>query len=248
MWNFKTNRLQRGTLLTALILAVFCLIVALALHFAEASRPTVVVYPAGYRMPANQGPLLERFIPRQWDWAWKLRDKIRGKAKEVFIEGSSFAVKDTADSLVSKLELGPPTLDAEGAKVWVVQKTGSATLQKQLRHLSEATELFTGRITTRENGRADLSMGDSIPTASGLVHVGITLQTFPRVRGNTIDLMTVFTSTEVVTNVADVSIRTNAVIATRIQVPPTGSVLILASGHSSETNGHIALVLSAKRN
>src|SRR5947209_5502336 len=118
MWNFRTNRRQRGTLLTALVLALFCLIMVVALRFAEAKRPPVVIYPAGYRMPANQGPLLERFIPRKWDWAWKLRDKIRGKVKAVLIQGLGFEVSDSPDFFASKLEIGPCLYEKEGTLVW----------------------------------------------------------------------------------------------------------------------------------
>ena len=255
MWNFRTNRRQRGTLLAALVLAVFCLSIALALHFAEARGPLIVIFPAGYQMPANQGPLLERLIPRKWDWAWKLRDKLRGKAKVILITGRGFRVKGSADAIAAKLGIASPTCNGGETKVWIVQNTAAGAWPARLTDLSEATEIFNGRIQTSPDYEADLSIGSGVPTRSGLVDAGIRLQTFPRLRADKVDLTAVFTYTEAVTNSSDlaaqatvprISIHTNGSISLRVQMPPSGSVLILTPDKGSQTNAHLALLLSAK--
>jgi hypothetical protein len=256
MWNFRTNRRQRGTLLAALILALVCLIMFVALHFAEAKRPDIVVYPAGYQMPANQGPLLERLIPLNWVWAWKLRDKLRGKAKVILITGRGFRVKGSADAMVSKLGFGLPASAGGETKVWIVQTTAAGDSLARLTELSEAAEIFNGRIQTSPDYEADLSMGSGVPTSLGMVEAGIRLQTFPRLRAGKVDLTALFTYTEAVTNSFDlaaqaprprISIHTNGAIALRVQMPQSGSVLTLTPEKGSQTNACIVLLLSAKQ-
>jgi hypothetical protein len=256
MWNFRTNRIQRGTLLAALILVALCHVMVVSLRLADARRPEIVVYPTGYQMPRNQGPMLERLIPRNWNWAWKLRDKLRGKMRTVFIQGSCFALSGPSESALNGLNVGTPTYrGTDGTAVWLLPNVKPDTLAARLRKTSTATELFTGRMTSADQMMAQLSSGNKLVMWDGIADVGFVMQTFPRLRKGGIDLQSMFTSTEAITNVAGlpghperyrISVRTNASFATRIQIPAVGSALILASDRGSQTNRQIALLLTAK--
>jgi hypothetical protein len=256
MWNFRTNRIQRGTLLAALILAVLCLVMVLSLRLAEARRPEIILYPPGYQMPRNQGPLLERLIPRNWNWAWKLRDKLLGKMRTVFIQGSCFALTSPSESAFNGLNAGTPTYRSnDGTVVWLLPNMKPDALAATLRKTGIATELFTGRMTSADQMMAQLSSGNKLVTFDGIADVGFVMQTFPRLRKGKIDLQSMFTSTEAITNVAElpgqpsryrISVRTNASFATRIQVPAGGLALIVTPDRGSQTNRQIALLLAAK--
>ncbi len=256
MWNFKTNRLHRQTLYAALILALLLVGMIVALPRTEAKRPDVVLYSSDFKMPVNRGTLFDRIVPLNWVWAWKLREKVRGKVKAVMIEGMCVETRATVEVTIRGLDLSAPTIERDGTRIWLLSMDQSKRMRSKLRKMQGAAVLDTARITTGENSEADLFSGNSFMGPNGPIQAGFSLDASPRIQGEKIDLTSVFTYSETVTNTAapqgpapapSIPIRTNAFFATRIQFSTNSAVLIIAPDESGATNRSIALILTAER-
>jgi hypothetical protein len=207
-------------------------------------------------MPVSKGPLINHIIPSNWAWAWKLLDESRAKGKNVYIAGDCFEICSTMDVVIRGLDLKSPTLEREGTRIWLLPGADRHSLWWRLNKLPGSAELSAGQIIMDTEGRADLFIPHPAFKAYPLTKFGFGLATFHRIKGDKIDLTSLFTYSGPFTNnaisqntaqIPSVSVRTNAFVATRIQFPTNSFALILAPNKSGATNRCIALILTAER-
>src|SRR3954453_12505472 len=160
---FKLRLLGAAALLVCLLFSTLWL-----LSPRPKEPPPIVIFPPHYTVPAQKGPLLERWIPFSWSMYWRLREKVVGKKKVITLRISVYDLDSaglepaTASKPVAELAslLAKPDLTAHGVRVWLLPGAAVKKIQSTLRRLP-GTESNVMGITTADGMQAVLSTGNN---------------------------------------------------------------------------------------
>lgn len=145
-----------------------------------------------------------------------------------------------ADS-TNSFDLGAAaSINADGKRAWILPDTELPSFRKRLESTRGVTPLSSPRMTTVDGMRSEMSIGNTIPIGGTMSFVGLSIDLFPRISKDNLNLLIAATSTE--TNSSHPPIlRTNLSLACRASVPDAGA-LVLDAGNSG-TN-HYWLLLA----
>jgi len=182
---------------------------------------------------------LLRRIPAtpSWAWFWRLQEKLFGRRKPVKIYAHLITLPDSirAGLLSSRVLASPTFLAPGGLQAWLIHAAELKALQDRFRQTPGVDLLNTGA-KTADGVQAALFCGQSMSLNGLRNDVGLRLDCFPRIRGQSTDLFVDVTFSEATTNPAGtaalgppavISIQTNLDIAVRLQIPKGSGVLLL---------------------
>jgi len=141
-------------------------------------------------------------------------------------------------------------------QVWIL---ATNDLQKAYLHaasLSEIRQLSSPRISTAHGIRASLSVTHMLAINGRQTPIGLTLDCLPYVRKKSIDLTTLVTVTEAITNTirdglsstnAAISVQTNCFIALRMQIPSGAGAFILQESAEGSSGKGVFISFSLPR-
>jgi hypothetical protein len=210
-----------------LVLGVlFVLVMLLRPRTPSAAEQAAV--PAGW--PNNQRPSLKQRLQRSVPmWAWRLRDRFRTPPRQVLIESAflSFTKPFPADALPrSALALA----DTNGLRIWIVSSNDWRATGERLPKSTGAYANYRPRLQTAHGMSAILFTGTS--------NANLTIQHWPLVHGDILDLTTIFSLVE------PSPPHTDGPFAARLQIPAGHRALFLCEPCLGDTRPPIALLLT----
>src|SRR5712675_190954 len=101
-----------------------------AFHRPPPPPPAVVVFPLPYQIPSQKIPLPDRWIPRNWGWAWRLKETALGRAKPITLGAAIFDLSGPEEPAPAYLPSRPPAYtNTNGLQIWILQDSELAALR-----------------------------------------------------------------------------------------------------------------------
>src|SRR5438067_10051136 len=94
-----------GWVLAGFFVLLIIVAVVKAIHRPPA-LPAVVLFPQGYTIPQQKAPIPERWIPSNWSWWWRLKQRIIGPPKTISLTISVLEFTAPPQNLLSSFALG----------------------------------------------------------------------------------------------------------------------------------------------
>ncbi len=247
------SRLLKSPLIgTALLFA------SLGVVFIFRPSPPVpaVVMPLPNGIPAQKPTLLERSIPPTWGWAWRLKDLVFGRIKPITLKAAIIDCRGLSNSVSPLLLLREPQFaTTNGLQVWILSEDELDAVRRGLLQTPGNEILAQPRVLGGDGIECILYEGTTLSVDGIQRAVGFNADFLPRLRRDSTDLFVVITHTAAVINqgtattglpvAQSVSIRTNVLVAARIQIPK-GSGAFLLNDDRGVTNGRrVAVTISA---
>lgn len=197
------------------------------------------------KLPAQKVPLPDRWMPvsSSWGWLWRTKEFVLGRAKTVAIDMTMIDFTALTESGLSNLAPGQPGfVDTSGLRVWQLDAIAIETLRRRLGQMPGNAILAGPRITTADGIEAELSMG------------GSTVDVSPRVIRGSVDLSTIITLSEAVTNqpvegsglpaTSTAFMRTNFAVAARMQITNGDGVFLLDAAQSVAQRKRVGVIIT----
>jgi hypothetical protein len=227
-----------------------------AFHRPPPPPPAVIVFPLPYQIPSQKAPLPDRWIPRNWGWAWRLKEAALGRAKPITLGAAILDLSGPEETAPAYPPLRTPAYtNKNGLRIWILPDSEMARLRGSIHQALGYRLVSSPRVTTTDGGQASLFTGNSVPVGASQVNVGLVIDLLPRVRPDSTDLTTVITLSETVTNQPDlntqprqtsgISIRTNFAAAVRIQIPKGSGIFLLDTSEGQTNRKRIGVIISA---
>ena len=131
--------------------------------------------------------------------------------------------------------------DDHGLRAWMLPPADLSALTQRL--ASAASLISRPRVVTASGQPAQISVANLVSLPQGLVPAGIFVEFSPRVRRDSLEVVTFLTLSEAVTNrtaastsPASLMIQTNLAVGVRLQLPPGHAAFLL---HSNRENGKV---------
>jgi len=227
-----------------------------AFHRPPPPPPAVIVFPLPYQIPNQKAPLPDRWIPRNWGWAWRLKEAALGRAKPITLGTAIFDLSGPEETVPAYLPPRPPTYaNSNGLQIWILQEGDMAALRVSVQQTLGFRLVSSPRVTTTDGGHVSMFTGSSVPVPGSQAKVGLVIDLLPRIRPDSTDLTTVMTLSGTVTNQPDsntqppqtsgISVRTNFAAAVRIQIPKGSGVFLLDMPEGQTNRKRIGVIISA---
>lgn len=216
--------------------------------------PVVTVLPSDYSIPAPPLPLPDRWIPMKAGWLWKLRYALLGKPAVFDIETKLIRFRDPGTPPLRQLLDGrAPLASTNGVRAWILPEREVKALGLRL-ELEQECESQNGRMTLGQGVLATLSGMTAVLVQGSQVEAGNTYTYAVRKRGDSIELSSRFTSSEVVTNALtrspdpkeDISLHTNLTLVANMQIPRGHGVFLYDTNRSDAHSSGVAILIRAK--
>ena len=217
----------------------------------------VVVLPLPYRIPPQKVSLFDRHVPRgtSWAWLWRVKDTIAGRRKVCDLGATIVDFASTADSFLAKYPLPTPAFTGtNGLRIWLLNEQEMSGLSRHLRQKPSPEILYIPRIITGAGMQASLFSGGTFPIGGTSTTVGLGIDFLPLARPTGIDVTTIISLTEVITNPASTTadsplagtlgIQTNFEAAARLQIPDGSGAFLLEGPPGAANQKRIGVVLS----
>jgi hypothetical protein len=149
--------------------------------------------------------------------------------------------------------------ETNGLCGWILDDPALASLSQQLEQIGGRV-LMHPRVQTAHAIQSSMMVGDTVPVSGAAVGVGLALDLMPLIQTDGMDLMSVFTITESITNRAsgtsanqatpdlpgaeDISVATNLVTVARWKLP-AGSGFFLLGPMTSNDSRRVGVILTA---
>jgi hypothetical protein len=161
----------------------------------------------------------------------------------------------SGESFLASHPLPPPAFaDANGLKIWLLSQSEINTLNRNLRQEPGPEILYMPRIITADGMQAQLTAGSTFPIRGFPVPVGLSIDFFPRLRPNGMDMTSIISLTEVITNQVSraaeapatgaLDIQTDFKVVCRMQVPKGLGAFLLQGPPAAANQKRIGVVLS----
>lgn len=184
--------------------------------------------PAGWPNPPPS--LKQRLQSSTPKWVSRLRDRFRTPPRQVVLMSSLLPLTNGVPA--GSIPHGVPALsEPNGFRIWIVSSNDWRGISERLTKTAEGAA-FHGTICmqTVHGTPATLSRGSS--------HGMFTLQHSPLIRGDMLDLTTVFSFLETT------PLRTNGPFAARMQIPAGHRALLLHEPPPGDTRPSLALLVT----
>jgi len=219
--------------------------------------PNVTILPNGLPSARRSFGILSRLPPSAQHFGYRVKQGLFGSPEQINLNASILHFELPAQTICSKLSLGKADLaGTNGLQVWIL---ATNDLQKAYLHaasLSEIRQLSSPRISTAHGIRASLSVTHMLAINGRQTPIGLTLDCLPYVRKKSIDLTTLVTVTEAITNTirdglsstnAAISVQTNCFIALRMQIPSGAGAFILQESAEGSSGKGVFISFSLPR-
>lgn len=240
-------------------LVVFTLLLLSTIAVLVLRRPPVKaeaqIFPMPEKPPSYPLNPLDRWIPMKWGWLWKIRYAIFGYNPNIHVSPILADLsKISQGALASVLPTIQPLAQTNGMQVWILPPDEYEALQMRL--VSNASQVSTVSLTTGPWVQANMESGyqakaDGIPR-----WVGLSANIYTRLTGKAVELNTVFTLTEVVTNPPttfsnlatnpSIDVQTNLTVAARFLVPESNGVVVVDSSRFLTEHKRTAIFLAPR--
>lgn len=222
-------------------------------------EPGVQFLPLGTPMPAQPMTWFERSVPISWSWMWRLRDYIRGPLAGILIDARIIDCNNLLEEELKEMLSRPPLAETNGLRGWILDDATLGTLGRKLEAAAGGV-ITRPRVQTSHGIQSSLSVGRAQALVPGLQD-GLILDLLPLIHQDGTELITLFTVSEAVTNLAatpnlrgsgtatngnggGVFLRTNLAAAARWTVPDGTGFFMLAPPASNETR-RVGVIVTA---
>lgn len=209
------------------------------------------------KVPTYPSHPIDRLIPMQWGWLWRIRYAILGHNPSIHIEPNFIELSDTPEHLLSLLlPKRPPFAQTNGMQAWILPAEEYRALQTRLQSAPDASQIARCGITTGPWVQADLSSGYQLVIKGMQRPSGLKASIYTRLNGKAVVLTTLFTISRAITNPppADfktgdagvITIQTNLSFAGRFVVPESNGVFVLDSSRFEIEHQRTAILLAPR--
>ncbi len=196
----------------------------------------------------------DRWIPMNWGWLWKLRYALLSKPATFDIETELIRFREPGVPPLGQVLNGrAPLVSTNGVRAWMLPANEVKALGLRL-ELEEECEYQTGRMNLGQGVLATLS-GTTSPLVQGSqIAAGYTITHAVRKRGDSIEISSRFTSSEVVTNALTrspdptelISLHTNLTLAASMQIPRGHGVFLYDTNRSAAHSSGVGILIRSK--
>jgi hypothetical protein len=229
-------------LAAALVLALAIAAILLPARKAQAPLPPFLQL-SQTSFPHQRLPFLIRLVPaiQRWSWFWRVRQKLFGNKRTVEIDVS--VVECQASFNLFPVEISQRAFaGTNGLRAWSLAPHELTELRNSLKKSPTADFQFTGRATTSD--------GMGLGMYCGPGNYGFSMDSWPRLHGSSIDLLSSFKLTTAVTNdlgdgqVPAVSLLTNFESVVRMQITNGGGAFLMQTRSNTPPGKNTAILVS----
>lgn len=211
---------------------------------------SVTILPFQIQLSKTMSPWREKVTA----WSFDLKRVLFGPPSTIALNSALFEFDE--GMAVGQLSLPEPAgSDTNGLQVWLLDREAATALRLRLTEPAGARLVARAVVITSHGIQGAMSIGESVAADGTNRDVGLLWACLPRLRGDSMNLLSVLTLTALQTNrvesageapgTGSISIQTNLAVAARFQVPRDHSVFLLQRGRSPLHGKTLGFIVSA---
>lgn len=142
---------------------------------------------------------------------------------------------------VNSFDLGTNApVSSDGKRAWILSESELASFQDRLKNTRDVTRVSSPTMSTVDGVRSRMSIGNTVPVGGTMAFVGLSVDLFPKLKGESFKLLIGATSTATNTSSPPILV-TNFSIGCQASIPNSGALVIDAG--NSGTNHYLMVFL-----